>query len=470
MLRNIRESLVLFLIVILPFHAFLITIGTKLMAGAGQAPLSALALWKESLLVFILLFALLEIAGRNPKFQIDLIDGLVLVLVVLGLIIPSSNFIFGFKYTLFPLCLFLILRRVLWSEKFIQRAWKLILVVGGGVAGYGIITFFLPQDFFVWLGYSDLHSLYVPEGPLAAFQHIGGTGIRRIQSTMSGPNQLGMWLLIPFGVIVSIVIRRRIPEYRNTGIFGILCLALFLTFSRAAWLVAITLIFVGIWIRLPKMMFLLRYCATALLAFVVVCSVLFPNVFLRITSTREHIQKPLEAIQTIIQNPLGLGLGSAGPASNRVSDTCVYLEEGADASWAEDRPDLCVFSGNVQIQPDAPCHCPFLPENWYLQVGVELGLLGFVLFIILIILLLRDLFKISVSTRDMAGRKNYQLTSSLFLSFLGISVSALFLHSWEDSAVAYTVWILVAMMFPCMKDRLSSLTLADSTRISLRDE
>jgi hypothetical protein len=31
------------------------------------------------------------------------------------------------------------------------------------------------------------------------------------------------------------------------------------------------------------------------------------------------------------------------------------------------------------------------------------------------------------------------------LAFLGISIAAIFLHAWEDSAVAWTVWLLVAV-------------------------
>src|SRR3989338_10922363 len=139
MLRYTRESLVLFLIALLPFHALFVTVGTRLLAGSGQAPITELVVWKEVILVVVLVIAVVEILKKlkikNEKCRMDIFDGLVLGLVVLGLMIPSSNFIYGFKYTLFPLGLFLILRRVSWSEEFVQRAWKVILVVGGMIAG-----------------------------------------------------------------------------------------------------------------------------------------------------------------------------------------------------------------------------------------------------------------------------------------------------------------------------------------------
>ena len=127
----------------------------------------------------------------------------------------------------------------------------------------------------------------------------------------------------------------------------------------------------------------------------------------------------------------------------------MHLPAGADASWAADRPDLCVFVGNAQVQPPLPsgelrlagqpadyeCQCPFLPENWYLQIGVEMGVLGFVLFVTLIVLILRRLFKTSG-----------ELDQSIAFGFLGMSIAALVLHAWEDSAVAVTLWILLAAL------------------------
>ena len=83
-----------------------------------------------------------------------------------------------------------------------------------------------------------------------------------------------------------------------------------------------------------------------------------------------------------------------------------------------------------------------LPENWYLQIGVELGILGFILYVLLIVLLLK---RLAVSGERLAGSpaaSHYALIA--FLVFLGVSIGALFLHAWEDTAVAYTLWILIA--------------------------
>jgi O-antigen ligase len=106
-------------------------------------------------------------------------------------------------------------------------------------------------------------------------------------------------------------------------------------------------------------------------------------------------------------------------------------------------PELCVFLGDKQVQPtDRTCSCPFLPENWYLQIGVELGWIGFLLYLGLVVILLLKIFRSS------------QLTAhSLFLAFLGISIAGLFLHSWEDAAIAYALWLLIAAALPVAAKR-----------------
>ncbi|HRH93764.1 MAG TPA: hypothetical protein PKV72_04520, partial [Candidatus Peribacteria bacterium] len=170
-------------------------------------------------------------------------------------------------------------------------------------------------------------------------------------------------------------------------------------------------------------------------AFVVIVAVARPASVLRLASSRGHLEKPLHALQLIGEHPFGIGLGTAGPASNRFSDTCVELEAGADATWAQEHPDLCVMVGGTQVQPAKPCDCPLLPENWYLQIGIETGVLGLLLFLSLLAVVWNSLLKLKVSV---------PLAVPVALMLAGVSVAALFLHAWEDAATAYTVWILVA--------------------------
>ena len=454
MLSRVREWLALVLVGFLPFHALFVTVLTNLIAGPGHAPLGILALWKEAVLLIVLILAFLEIIIvlksqrsklKAQSFNIDTIDVCILIGIIyaLSLLIAHSSqltaFFIGFKYDFLPLVAFSILRRVSWSAWFQETVIKVLLIVGAIVALYGIVTFFLPMSFFTWLGYSDLHSLYQADGPLAAFQQIGGSSLRRIQSTMSGPNQLGVWLLIPFGILLAKTFsqkeeRRKMEDIRATEVMRLLsfivCLpSIVLTFSRAAWIGAIAMVSAMFWQKIQRKS-LVVWWFTGVVVLTGIAIALAPQVLIRRESFLGHIEKPLSAIQTIIAHPLGLGLGTAGPASNRTSDTCIDQPAGSDISWANDRPDLCVFVDGTQVQPtNRACSCPMLTENWYLQWGVEMGIFGFVLSVMLALLVLRKLIM-----------ENGQLTMQ-FSIFLAVSIASLFLHAWEDSAVALTIWM-----------------------------
>ncbi len=475
------------------------TLGTKLIEGPGHAPLSSLAIWKEALMALIFLVAIIElflnfhtqkntafqwIASRLARFRraksrsleessrliwnIGLEKTVVILLLLIALILfplrtDLTTFVYGFKYVFVPLIFCIVLATLPWEEGFLEKKiFPALLIVGGIVSLYGIITFFLPQSFFTSLGYSDAHSLYAPGSSLSAFQQISGTAIRRIQSTFSGPNQFGLWLLLPWSIgIVKLLKRfssseelRRSDESRSLStllrtsfstrpsgsleeniILFLIALALVMTLSRSAWIAAFVITLASIFMIMQGRQ--RNRLLTGIISVVVVmCALVMfkaPELVLRSISNRHHLERVQEGVRTMVQNPFGLGLGMAGPASNRTSDACIYFEAGADTSWAKDRDDLCLFVNDVQAQPpieQKECRCPRLPENWYVQIGVELGVLGFALFIALTFLLLKRLH---------ANEK------SLFLAFLGVSIAALFLHAWEDSAVAYTMWGLVGI-------------------------
>lgn len=445
MLSRLRHTLILALFVLLPFHALFVTVGTKLIAGPGYAPLAALAIWKEILIAALFVIGTLELWFIERKTILQILrgdahwawgigreQGAILLLLLLSLaLLPGgtdlTTYVYGFKYVFVPLIFFLLLRCLTWEENFLERKiFPALLVVGGIISLYGILSFFLPSSFFSALGYSDAHSLYIPGGPLSAFQKISGTAIRRVQSTFAGPNQLGLWLLVPWSIALSAV---RLDRRRIMALLVLLAVALFLTFSRSAWIAAFIIALVAC---VRHMRGSLRVATLSSLVGVTLLGVIFltasyPSLLSRSISNKHHLERTREGITEMFRISLGHGLGTAGPASNKLSDPCVYFEEGADISWAAGRQDLCLFVGGVQMQPvDRVCNCPVLPENWYVQIGYELGLLGFLFFLGLTLYLLHAL-------RD-------RRSLSVFLMFLGVSLAALFLHAWEDAAVAYTVW------------------------------
>lgn len=488
LLQRIREILTLVLLAFLPLHAFLVTVGTKVILGPGFSPLPMLAFWKEGILGLILIIAFLEIAKKilNSPLSIlnlDVIDLCILGLITLSIIVtlyhwPVSmgRLALGIKYDFVPLIAFLVQRRVAWSDWFKDSVSKIFIALGVLVSAYGLLTLVLPDSFFRFLGYSDAHSLYIVNKPLAAFQHIAESGVRRIQSTFSGPNQLGLWLLLPwsFGIVwlmdglvstksslwirlKNFVTRNHIPALRlGSGqatinlvrpilFVALIGAALFFSFSRSAWIGGFVILLTVVGCSIPKKLFwkVSGIGAGAAILAVIVVTLAFPKVFFRLSSSRGHIEHPIAAWHRMWASPLGEGLGAVGPASARGSDTCVMLRPQDDPSWAKSSPHLCIFLGDTQVQPEPSaytCQCPWHPENWYLQIGVELGVIGFVLFLILTVMMIRT------------SIKNMGMHPAV-LAFLGVSIGALFLHAWEDAAVAYTVWLMMATVLPPGKTR-----------------
>jgi O-antigen ligase len=320
-------------------------------------------------------------------------------------------------------------------------------MIGALAAAYGIATLFIPFSFFTSIGYSDLHSLYQPTSSIASFQFLEGTDVRRMQSFMSGPNQFGLWLLLPAAAGLQLLLksvreRRKLDSVLYAVLETLFFSALVLTYSRSAWIGAAVILVAFGSLRL-------RRCITSALhrslvlvgvgivaGFALVIAVnLWPDVLIRAQSFKGHFEKPIEALHTMQNHPFGLGLGTAGPASNRLSDTCVFLPLGADYSWTKAHPNLCVFLGGVRKLPAGKaCECPLLTENWYLQWGVEMGYAGF--------LLALAITGLALWYGCIAFGDDTRLIP--VLAFLGIATGGLFLHSFEDAAVAYSLWLLLA--------------------------
>ena len=118
------------------------------------------------------------------------------------------------------------------------------------------------------------------------------------------------------------------------------------------------------------------------------------------SSNFERVEAMKRAVREVADNPLGTGVGSAGPASAR--------------------NDL----GEARIA-----------ENYFLQIGQELGIAGMLLFISINIMIGRELWR----------RRNEQLAKILLASLVGLTFVSLVSHAWTDDALAYIWWGLAGL-------------------------
>jgi hypothetical protein len=311
----------------------------------------------------------------------------------------------------------------------IRSIFKVVLGVSTVVALLGLLQFVLPKDVLTHLGYG------LERGTRAAFFIDDNASLPRIMSTLREPNALGAYLLVPIAMLTALLLRAK--DHRRRLQLAGLCLlhgaALFLTFSRSAWLAALLVVGLVTWWQYRQQMIsfvkngrLVIVCV--LVALGAVGFVARDSQFMQhyvIHSTEEqvvdldsndyHKLYTQQAIEDVAEQPLGHGPGTAGLASIR-------------------NP-----AGGQ------------LTENYYLQIAVEVGVVGLALFVALSVVIYLQLWQ----RRDLIG-------FVLVASFWGYVLTNMLLHTWSNEAVAAQWWLLagVALLPAAAKPLTGRLTAA----------
>jgi len=462
---------------LLPFHPFLKT--------AFSLP-PIFAAWKEIFIVIFFLAAVFKIWKNRKTFRADFLDFSIFVFVFWSLLtgilwtgdatghfFPQNipQIVFGVKYGLLFLIAFFAFRHLNFSEKQKSKLFKIAILSAAIAIFFGVAQkTLLPENFLTKFHYSaEYGKTEVGDGALSYChkieKKISQNEFCRVQSTFSGPNQFAAFLLIFLPMFFYGVLRAK--KVLPAALFLMLFLAggfdLIFAFSRSAWIGAMfaAAAFFVISAKSPRAAFFhfLLFCggvaalffpvfflekwdelkifaifAAGIFAAILLFSdffaarknlfspilgAIFPavlgvlilaraffdtffwNILFRPSSTNGHFERMADAISAIFQNPFGLGLGDAGPASARFA---------------------------------AAGQTGFLPESWFLQVGLESGFLGLFLFVAILFLTGQKLF----------SSKN-EFAAPLFLALVGLSGMALFLHSFESAAVAFSFWGLAGL-------------------------
>jgi O-antigen ligase len=237
----------------------------------------------------------------------------------------------------------------------------------------------------------------------------GSINFLRSFSTLGGPNQLGAYLLIPLAFSLVYGIRQKkwfvlLPSM-------LILAAIVLSFSRSAWIGAIITFSLSVFLSISKKQKIYFLIISLLVAFIVggtIASQIGTNERLQNVLLHGRVfegriegsdQGRLESIARIAgevtARPFGHGLGSAGPASFRSEN-------------------------------------PIIPENWFLQIGYEIGIAGLLLYIFAFAALLGEFIR---------NRSN-NLAITLFSITAGVLVINIFLQAWADSTLALMMFAL----------------------------
>lgn len=419
-----RTSLYIFygLLAYIPFHIFLSTwIGTSF----GILDFAKIA--KDLVLIIGSIFAFIP-SVRQPWFKQLLKDRLVQVILVyaaltilLAAIRPTDSdaevlgVVYNTRFLLFFLYAVLLTR--LFDAKHVQRR-AVQVVVGSGlvVAVFGIIQYtLLSSTALTHIGYSRQN------GVLPAFFIDDKPNLERVMSTLRDPNSLGSYLIIIGGLAMAALRKLKNPGIKLAakGVLALTILCLWFTFSRSAWigfvLAGLTVAGLCLYqkksIRLTKkyLFIPLAMLLIVLIGIYAVKDTYFVQnvIFHADQSTKLEDPNQLrmrflrESVTDIVKSPLGAGPGTAGLAS---------------------------IKNNVQGTS--------LTEDYYLQIGREVGVLGLLLFVSILFLTAKKLWALKTST----------IVAGLLASFVGLAFTNLLVHIWSNEAVAYTWWGLAGLV------------------------
>ena len=338
-----------------------------------------------------------------------------LALLFLFDLIGSKAAIAGIIFNLRFLVIFLCIRILLYGRPALKKAIflpasKAIVVIGTIVALLAIVQVtIMPRDFLVSFGYDGV----MAPAPVSTVDSRADT--LRAFGTLQGPNELGAYLILPLCIAFGTFVKNRRIIYGMSAM--IMGAALVLTHSRSAMLAGLVALFIML-LSEYRQHLTGRRLGVGLLALCLfaIGTLLGAEVSPQIRvfvfhsssddssliegSTGDHLTATLAGIRDVLSNPLGYGPGGAGPAA--------------------------FYTVNEK---------PRIAENYFVQIAQEVGILGMTLFLVICVLIVRRLMHL----------KQDNFITSLIASFIGISVTCLFLHTWTDEAVAYTWWIFAAI-------------------------
>lgn len=415
-------TLVMLVILLVPFHAFL-TVWCSSLFGHY----TAFRLWKEALLLVCIL-GVLYLVITDDKIRSHTLTRrlawLVIFYIVLnvgwGLValhqhtLTAKAFGYGIIVNLRFLIFFLIVWAVALRTSRLRNSWQwLVLIPASIVVAFGLLqALVLPHNFLTHFGYNP-DTIF----PYETINH--NIHYIRIMSTLRGANPLGAYMLIPISMLAVLIATGR-RSWPYISLFVGCLLTLFFSFSRSAWIGA-ALALTAITVHYLDHKYLKQAIATVACAVILLTAgfvamewhrnVHLQNIFLhtqdhsaiKATSDQGHLAALKAGVHDMANNPFGKGPGSAGPAS-------VYNNK------------------------------PRVAENYYVQVGQETGWIGLGLFL---------LINVGVGYILWLKRQD-KLAIILLASLIGISFINLLSHAWTDDTLAYIWWGLagIAMVTP----------------------
>ncbi|MDQ6949061.1 MAG: O-antigen ligase family protein [Actinomycetota bacterium] len=386
---------ILLLAGLLPFHSLLLVAGFPAWADR----------WKEGLVLAVLAATFVAPSGargvRRPlPGWAPAMAGLFAVSVFSGLLVGGLQAVVGLKIAFFFVLVAVIVWRCPLDATERDHLVTILMVCGVVTALYGIAQQVLGPARLNQLGYAYNDTIRTTGGFLRSF------------STFNQPFGLGFFLMVVLLVGVPHALGQ--PGRLRSRLFllsvPILVVALALTFVRGAWLgLAAGLAYLG-FTRFRVVLLAIPITAVALLFLPSDVSL----AALGSASGIERVNTWNESVNRIVANPLGVGVGSSGSASEKVAE----------------------LQGRGAI---------YQPDNYYVKTVYELGVLG----LWMLLLLLAAAFMATRADSRRLAPNDAILSTSVSALVLAVAVASLVATYFEIFPMDAYFWLLLGVVAAC---------------------
>jgi hypothetical protein len=357
----------------------------------------------------------------RPLARVDLVGLGLLVLVGVYMLAPLGPAI-GIRYVAARanvgfIAVFLAARWLVDSDKLRQRAQLVIPCIAGVVASLGIWNRLGPDTWSNWvdtIGILPFRRGVMNAPTIGAVEKVpfGGGEVIRAGSVLFSPNDLAYFMIVIVGLIAGRMVCR-VSKPWEPFIGGLCTLCLFFTFSRSAMaLFALGgLVVAAASGRLSRAIGVVYTGGIVLILVVVLLGAgdqLASGTNANDQRTAGHISAITHAAGQVIAHPAGSGLGTTGSAS-------VRFDTGG-----------------------------FQTENFYLHVGVEVGVLGAIGMVAFIVIVMRMLWR--------RARESGGLAIGVAGALAAVATGGLVLETFSELATGWTLWLLAGLALAAVDD------------------
>jgi hypothetical protein len=410
---------------ILPINGALTQVVPRLLSLSDPAQL-ALAAWHDALVAGIAIAALVAFV-RARSHKLDAVEWLIAAMLALGLVYVAVSPVTVTAFYAY---------RVLYEPPLLLAAIT-VLARSSGMPGWVV-----PRAAFALIASSTISALYAwPQVYLFRFGYLQrfytdpgqqihhsflahGLSQPRAIGLLHSPNEFGAALAIAIALLAAPGLLQ-LRDWVRVWLLAILSMALLISFSRSGWLATLIAVCIVLWLsraQIPGMEAIraginrprtvVRIGTPVVVAVLLTIGVFTTSgaaALVGATATgndpsagnRPHSVRA--GLMVVLDHPLGLGLGTAGPKAARFDE-----QQG--------RPRI-------------------LTETWYILYAIQVGLIGFGLLAITAVTILRRLWidRLRPISRVVFG-----------IAF-GLGVGAIFIPVLEDPTIFTPLWALTGM-------------------------